>query len=213
MKRSIQVVAILLVIGFVLLGCASPEQRAQKLYDLGKYEEVVTKYPDQPIAKQARVKIAENLVIEGKYEIVIAQYADTPSKAEAENKLAEKLYIEKKYEDVLAKYPNTPSANLSRNVLADALWADYEKSKDVKKRDELVARFPNTTAGMKARNVLCNSERDKAMKMTVKAKKLAALEAIVKNPRYAGTECAMKAQEEWAKLGGGKVTTTAPGKK
>jgi hypothetical protein len=213
MKRSIQVVAILLAVGLVVLGCASPEQRAQKLYDLGKYEEVAAKYPDQPIAKQANVKIAEKLVSEGKYEIVIAQYADTPSKVEAENKLAEKLYNEKNYVEVLAKYPNTPAANMSRNALADALWADYEKSKDVKKRDEIVAKYPNTTAGLKSRNELCKSEWDKAVKLTVKAKKVAALEAIVKNPRFAGTECAMKAQEEWAKLGGGKPVTAAPTKK
>ena len=214
MKRSMQVVAVLLVVGLVVLGCASPEQRAQKLYDTGKYEEVVAKYPDQPIAKQARVKIAEKLVVEGKFEEVIANYADTPSKAEAENKLAEKLYNDKKYDEVLAKYPNTPAANMSRNALADALWADYEKSKDVKKRDELVAKYPNTTAGMKARNELAKAEYDAAMKIPNKAKKIAALEAIVKNPKYAGTEFAMKAQEEWAKLGGGKTPTPpAPVKK
>jgi hypothetical protein len=217
MKRSMQVVAVLLVVGLVVLGCASPEQRAQKLYDQGKYEEVIAKYPDQPIAKQAHVKIAENLLAEGKYEEVLANYADTPSKAEAENKLAEQLYNDKKYDEVLAKYPNTPAANMSRNALADALWADYEKSKDDKKRDELVAKYPNTTSGLKARNELAKTEYDKAVKITNKTKKIAALEAIVKNPKYAGTEFAMKAQEDWAKLGGAKTaapkpTTAAPKK-
>jgi len=67
-----------------------------------------------------------------------------------------------------------------------------------------VAKYPNTTAGMKARNEICSADMTKAMKLTVKAKKLAALEALVKNPKYAGTECAMKAQEAWNKLGGGK---------
>jgi hypothetical protein len=214
MKRSLQVVAVLLVVGLVVLGCASPEQRAQKIYDQGKYEEVIAKYPDQPIAKQAHVKIAEKLVQEGKFDEVLANYSDTPSKTEAETKIAEKLYAEKKYDEVLAKFPNTPAANLSRNALADLLWADYDKSKDAKKRDELVAKYPNTTAGMKARNELCSADMTKAMKVTVKAKKLAALEALVKNPRFAGTECAMKAQTEWAKLGGGKPvsmpTTAAP---
>ena len=213
MKRSFQVVAVLLVVGLVVLGCASPEQRAQKLYDTGKYEEVVAKYPDQPIAKQARVKIAEKLVVEGKYEEVLANYADTPSKTEAENKIAEKLYGEKKYDEVLAKYPNTPAANMSRNAMADMLWADWEKSKDEKKRDELVAKYPNTTAGMKARNELAKVDFDKAMKIKAKKDKLAALEAIVKNPKYAGTEFAMKAQEEWNKLGGAKTTAAAPAKK
>jgi hypothetical protein len=208
MKRSFQMVAVLLVVGLVLLGCASPEQRAQKLYDQGKYEEVVAKYADQPIAKQAHVKIAEKLIQEGKYEDVLANYADTPSKTEAENKIAEKLYNDKKYDDVLAKYPNTPAANMSRNALADALYADWDKSKDDKKRDDLVAKYPNTTAGMKARNEMAKADFDKAMKNKAKKAKMTALEAIVKNPKYAGTEFSMKAQDEWNKLGGGKPAAT-----
>lgn len=213
MKRSFQMVAVLLVVGLILLGCASPEQRAQKLYDEGKYEEVVAKYADQPIAKQAHVKIAEKLLQEGKYEEVLKDYADTPSKTEAEAKLAERLYNDKKYDEVLAKYPNTPAANMSRNAMADALYADWDKSKDEKKRDELIAKYPNTTAGMKARNEVCKADMDKAMKIKKKADKVKALEALVKNPKYAGTECAMKAQEEWNKLGGGKPAAAAPAKK
>jgi hypothetical protein len=191
MKRTVAIIAILAVFGLVLGGCASPEQRAQKLFDQGKYEEVLAKYPDQPIAKQAKDKVAEGLVKAGKYEEVLANYADTPSVTEATNKIAEKMVADKKYDEVLAKYPNTPAANMARNALAEQLYTD-------KKFDDLVAKYPNTPAGMKARNELAKTEFEKVMKMKGK-KKTAAIEEFLKNPKFAGTESAMKAQEEMNK--------------
>jgi len=191
MKRTVAVIAALIVVGLFLGGCASPEQRAQKLFEQGKYEEILAKYPDQPIAKQAKDKVAEKLVQEGKYEEVLANYSDTPSAAEATNKIAEKLVGEKKYDEVLAKYPNTPAANMARNAIADQLYND-------KKVDELIQKYPNTPAGMKARNDMANDEWKKIEKMPKKAK-VKAIEEFVKNPKFAGTEAAMKAQEEMNK--------------
>lgn len=192
MKRTVSIIAILAVLGLVLGGCASPEQRAQKLFDQGKYEEILTKYADLPIAKQAKDKVAEKLLAEGKYEEILAGYSDTPSVGEATNKIAEKMVAEKKFDEVLAKYPNTPAANMARNAVADQLFAE-------KKIDELVAKYPNTQAGMKARNELAKTEFDKIMKMAKKARQTG-LEGFLKNPKFAGTEWAMKANEELQKL-------------
>jgi hypothetical protein len=192
MKRTVAIIAILTAIGLVLSGCASPEQRAQKLFDQGKYEEILQKYPDLPIAKQAKDKVAEKLLAEGKYDEILANYSDTPSVTEATNKIAEKMVADKKYDEVLAKYPNTPVANMARNALADQLYND-------KKFDELVAKYPNTPAGMKARNEMAKPEFEKIMKMP-KAKKQKALEDFLKNPKFAGTEWAMKAQDELNKF-------------
>ena len=192
MKRTLSVITILAVIGLVLGGCASPEQRAQKLFDQGKYEEVLKKYQDQPIAKQAKDKVAEKMLAEGKYEDILANYADTPSAAEATNKIAEKMVAEKKFDDVLKLYPNTPAANMARNELANQLYTD-------KKIDELVAKYPNTQAGMKARTELAKVEFDKVMKMAKKARQ-AKLEEFLKNPNFARTESAMKAQEQLNRL-------------
>lgn len=193
MKRTLSVIAILAVIGLVLGGCASPEQRAQKLFDQGKYEEVLKKYADQPVAKQAKDKVAEKMLAEGKYEEILANYADTPSVNEATNKLAEKMFADKKFDEVVARYPNTPAANMARQALADQLYAD-------KKIDELVAKYPNTQAGIKARSELAKVEFDKIMKIAKKAARQTALEGFLKNPKFAGTESAMKAQEALAKL-------------
>jgi hypothetical protein len=192
MKRTLSVIVILTVLGLVLGGCASPEQRAQKLFDQGKYEEILQKYADLPIAKQAKDKVAEKMLAEGKYEEILKDYADTPSAADATNKIAEKLVAEKKYDEVLARYPQTPAANMARNAMAEQLYAD-------KKTDELIQKFPNTPAGVKARNELAKTELDKIMKMAKKAKQ-AKLEEFLKNPKFAGTESSMKAKEELDKL-------------
>jgi hypothetical protein len=213
MKRTVAVVALLTIIGFVLFGCATPEQRAQKLFDTGKYEEILQKYPDLPIAKQAKDKVAEKLLAEGKYDEILANYADTPSLQEATNKIAEKLVNEKKFDEVLAKYPNTPAANTARNMLAEQLYND-------KKVDELVQKYPNTPAGMKARNEMAADEWKKIEK-TPKKKMKDALEGFLKNPKFAGTESAMKAQQKLADLNkkpepkakGGAKKAAAPAKK
>jgi len=190
MKRVCTVVTILAVMGLILGGCASPEQRAQKLFDQGKYEDVLQKYGNLPIAKQAKDKVAEQMLADGKYQEILDNYADTPSKQPAENKLAEGLLNEKKYDEILMKYPNTPAANMARNAVADQLYAE-------KKIDELVQKYPNSPAGMKARNDMAKEEFDKIMKMP-KKKRATELTNFLKNPKYAGTESAMKAQQELA---------------
>jgi hypothetical protein len=93
---------------------------------------------------------------------------------------------------------------MARNAMAEQLFAD-------KKMDELVAKFPNTQAGVKARNEMAKVEFEKIMKMAKKARQ-ASLEGFLKNPKFAGTESAMKAQEELAKLTK-KPEPKAPAKK
>ncbi|RPH92444.1 hypothetical protein EHM69_12765 [candidate division KSB1 bacterium] len=164
--------------------CASPEERAQKLFEKRQNERI--------LAKQAKDKIAEKLLSEGKYDEIFAKYADTPSATEATNKIAEKMVADKKYDEVLAKYPDTAAANMARNALAEQLYAD-------KKMDELVAKFPDTPAGVRARNDLAKPEFDKIMKRPKKSR-LKELEEFAGNPKYAGTETTREAIEEIVKL-------------
>ncbi len=191
MKRTVVIIAALAFVGLLLMGCASPEQRAQKLFDQGKYEEVLAKYPDQPIAKQAKDKVAEKMVAEGKYEEVLANYSDTPAAAEATNKIAEKMFTDKKFDEVIAKYPNTPAANMARQTLAQQLYDD-------KKFDEVIAKYRNTPAGMKALNDKGGEDLKKAKAMKKKADKEKALTEVVQ--KYAGTQAAADAQAELAKM-------------
>jgi len=197
MKRTVAVIAVLAVIGLLLGGCASPEQRAQKLFDQGKYEEVLAKYPTTPVAEQAKEKVAEKLFNEGKYDEVVKTYGQTSFGPKAQTALdeqsAKKMYDSKDFAGVIAKYPNSQAAVQARNALADQLFADK------KNWDELVTKFPNTPAAMKAKEELAKGEFDKIVKMP-KKKKAAALEDFLKNPKYAGTSYVAKAQEEMAKL-------------
>jgi hypothetical protein len=196
MKRTVAVIAVLAVIGLLLGGCASPEQRAQKLFDQGKYEEVLAKYPTTPVAEQAKEKVAERLFNEGKYDSVVTNFGQTSFGPKAQQQLdeqaAKKMLDAKDYQGVLAKYPNSQAAMMARNALAEQLVTDK------KNWDELIAKYPNTPAAMKVKEEMAKTDFDKIMKMP-KKKKAAALENFIKDPKYAGTSYIAKAQEELAK--------------
>jgi len=197
MKRTVAVIAALAVIGLLLGGCASPEQRAQKLFDQGKYEEVLAKYPTTPVAEQAKEKVAEKLFNEGKYDEVVKTYGTTTFGPKAQTALdeaaAKKMLDAKDYNGVLQRYPNSSAAAQARNALADQLYQDK------KSWDELITKYPQTPAAMKAKTELAKTEYDKIVKMP-KKKKIAALQDFVKNPKYAGTQSVADAQAELQKI-------------
>ncbi len=47
------------LVAILVIGCASKEQKAQKLFDQGWYEEVIAQYPDLPIARSAKEKLQQ----------------------------------------------------------------------------------------------------------------------------------------------------------
>jgi TolA-binding protein len=191
MKRLISFVMLLAVVAMFMVACATPEQRAQKLFDEGKYEEVVAKFPNLPIAKNAKAKIAEKMCEEGKYEEVLAAYGETPSAMVARNMLAEKLYEEEKYEELCNRYPRTPAAKKAENILADKLYEDG-------KLDDVIERYPNSVSGMKAKNEL-GAKAYEATKRMKKTEKEMALREIIK--KYGGSEAARMAQQDLAEIG------------
>jgi hypothetical protein len=199
MKHTVAVIVFLAVIGLLLCGCASPEQRAQKLFDQGKYEEVLAKYATTPVAEQAKEKVAEKLFTEGKYDDVVKTFMNTSfgpkAQAAIDEQSAKKMLDAKDLQGVITKYPNSQAALQARNALAEQLFTDK------KNWDELLAKYPSTPAAMKARNELAKGALDKIMKMhtknTVKAK---ALDDFIKNPKYAGSQSIADAQAELARI-------------
>lgn len=177
---------------FIIIGCASPTEKAQKLFDEGKYEEVLEKYADQPIARQAKEMLAQKLVEEGKYEEVLVKYPDTKAVTEAKNQLAARLLEEEKYQEVVDRYPESPAADQARQVLAQQLY-------DEGNFDELVRLYPNTQAGRQARTQMAAEAYQKTKKMK-KSARIEALQAIVDNDLYAGTEAYDLAQSDLKKL-------------
>ncbi len=190
MKRFFSFVMLLAVVAMLVVACATPEQRAQKLFDEGKYEEVVAKFPNLPIAQNAKAKIAERMCEEGKYEEVVEAYGETQAATVARNMLAEKLFEEEKYEELCQTYPRTPAAKKAENILAEKL---YEEGKLV----EVIAKYPNTLSGVKAKNERGKEAYDKTKKMK-KSQKEKALRDIIR--MYAGSDAARQAQGDLAEI-------------
>jgi len=182
-------------------GCASPEEKAQKLFGEGKYDEVVSKYPDTPTAEQAREKIAEKLYNEGKYDEVLKTFGQTPiaakAKAQFDELSAKKLFDAKNYEDVLKQYPNSQTAMAARDSLGRKLYGDMYSNPDG--WEKLRAQFP-MKSDASGREVIAKGEYDRIIKLPARERKMA-FETFVQNPQYKGTLADAKARKELGKKG------------
>jgi|GEM_PF-3708626 len=169
------IVAALLAFALLALaGCSTPEQRAQKLFDQGKYEDVVSRYPDLPLAQQAKDKIAEHLLAEGRYADVLAQYPDSPSAAQAQDKLAEELFNQGKYSEVIAQYPESPAAAQAAETLAGELLAQAQAQTKADARrpllEQIIATYPATQAAVQAQTMLTELAQAPAVKAKIVAR-------------------------------------------
>jgi len=171
-----------LAVLILVLGCSSPLQKAQKLFNEGKYEEVIAQYGSDPnvatVVTQAKEKLAEKMVADGKYAAVLELYPETAAAKAAMEKLAEQLFNEKKYAEVIAKYPETT-------------WAVQAKAE----LDKQAAAAPEVVAKEKA----AQTELDRIMKIKMAALRTKALKEFVANPKYAGTRAVAKAQQTLGK--------------
>jgi hypothetical protein len=132
----------MILVIILALGCSSPERRAQKLFNAGRYEDVIRLYPELGIAQEARCKIAERLLSEGQYREILDHYGNTPSAHPALERLAERLLLDGQFEKVAIDYPSTPAAAVAKDTLAERLYRQR------KYRDVLDA-FPSTKAAEK----------------------------------------------------------------
>jgi hypothetical protein len=147
---------ICILVTILASSCSSPEQRAQKLFDAGKYEEVLRLYPNDTLASAARCKVAEKYLSEGRYKKVIAEYSDTPSAPKARNRLAERLLSLRYYDELFEKYGDTPAAFEGKCKLAMQYLS--------KEQYELVVeKYGNTPAADSARKLLKAEKRDRRL--------------------------------------------------
>jgi len=181
-----------------LLGCATPAERAEKLYQEGKFEEVLQRYPQEPAAGKAKEALATRLLKAGEYERVIAEFKDTPVLHEARVKRAEQLLEQNQIDEILANFSDTPAAIRAREKAAQALY-------DAGRVTEAARDYPQTSAGQLARTELARAEFDRAMTFKSPAERRKALEAIVTSSLFTGTEAHVKAQTELAKLDGAPI--------
>ena len=194
MKNLIRIILLSTLLA-LLLGCATPSERAQKLFKSGEYEQVLARYPNEPIAQEARFKLAEKLFEDGEYQRVLDEFADTPSAYHAKERIAARLLDEKQYQQILTDYPDTPAALSAREAVAQQLF-------DAGKLDELVQTYPNSQVGREARQILGRRAYDTAMNLKDKEAKIKALEAMLISPIYAGTPVHSTVQSTLARLHG-----------
>jgi len=182
----------------LMAGCSSPTDKAQKLFNEGKYEEVIAQYGSDPnvaaVVTQAKEKLAENMVAEGKYAAVLELYPETAAATAAKNKLAEQLFLAKNYAEVIAKYPETT-------------WAAQAKIE----MDKAAATPPSGgskpgqggAGGVSAdTEKAAQAELDRILAVKVPNLKKKALQEFTSNPKFAGTRALTKAQTELGKMGG-----------
>jgi hypothetical protein len=196
-KKILIIVVIAAVLAGLILaiGCTSPASKAQKMYNEGKYEEVIVKYGSDPsmaaIVTQAKEKLAEKMVTEGKYEAVIQMYPETAAAGEARNKLAEQLFLAKKYDEVIAKYPETT-------------WAAQARAE----KDKISQGGGGGGGGTKPGGGGVSADTEKAaqaeldgiLKVKVPDLKKKALREFIADPKHAGTQAVTKAQTELGKM-------------
>lgn len=182
----------------VLLGCATPAERAEKLFQDGQYEEVLKRYPNEPAAARAKEALAAKLMKDGDFARVIAEYQDTQLYAEARNRLAEKLLSEGNYDEVLSKFPDSPAAIRAREMAAQALF-------DAGRVTEAARDYPQTSAGQTARTEIARAEYDRIMTFKDQDERRKLLENFITNSLYTGTSFHASAQLELAKLDGLKL--------
>jgi hypothetical protein len=175
-----------------LLGCSSPEKRAQKLFDQGKYEEIIAQYPDVPLVKSARDTLDARERAKHTTDELMAYVDPWPDIRTPEERAAERLFRAGMYDSVFALYPKTPAANMARNAIADTLLRNGKIS-------ELIQKYPNTPAGWKARNEMANADWKRIDKLKG-AERKAAIERFLLNSRNVGTEPVPKAQLELQQL-------------
>ncbi len=149
---------IILMMNLGLTGCTTPEQKAQELYSQNKYEELIAKYPDLPIATQAREKLAEQLLLNGKYAQLLALYPASPFAAQATDSLAMELFKNGKYDELFALYPESPAAAQAREKLAAEALTKALQLTDPDSRKELLLKITidhaNTSAAQQAQLLL-----------------------------------------------------------
>jgi len=157
MKKVLFGLALLALVA-LFVGCATPEQKAQKLFEQGKYDEILAQYGNLPIATEAKNKLAEKLFNEGKFDEVLKTYPDSPSAPMAKGKIAEKMFNEGKYQDVIAGYADTEWAMKAKEALAKQAFDAIDKEKDKKKKiaglEDIVKNYAGTQTAANAQQML-----------------------------------------------------------
>jgi hypothetical protein len=184
-------VAVIAVLVVLAVGCSSPMEKAQKLFNEGKYQEVIAQYGNDPnvaaVVTQAKEKLAAAMLSAGKYDSVLVLYPETAAAKEAHNKLAEQLFKSGNFAEVLAKYGDTP-------------WAVQAKAElDKQQSATTPGGKPGQPAVSAATEKAAQVEFDRIMKIKMKDLRTKSLKEFAAKAEFAGTKAVQKAQQELGK--------------
>jgi len=171
-------------------GCSSRAASAQKLFDSGDYQKVVSSYPDLEVARRAHAKLAEQLLQKKDYSEVLRNYTDTPSAYKARLELAQVLFDQGKYQALLDSFPQSPLAVTAKGKLADSLVAAGQA-------DKVLIWYPDTPQAKTIKEAQAKTEFDRIKKLP-KKDKAPALEEFMK--KYSGTEPYKDANDMLSKI-------------
>jgi len=186
-------VTVLALVALVVMGCTSTAAKAQKMFDEGKYEEVIAQFSADPnmsaIVAQAKEKLAEKWVTEGLYDSVLVKFPETNAAKVAKNKKAEQLFLAGNYQEVVTKY-------------MDTTWGPMAKAK----MDSIAAIGKPGDGGSKpgsgvpaAVEKAAQTELDRIMGIKMKDLRTKALREFVAKAEFAGTKALAKAKDELGK--------------
>ncbi|MBU0693001.1 hypothetical protein KKH18_14460 [bacterium] len=202
MKRSYMAMIMVAVISLLILGCSSPAEQAQQMFQAGQYQQLIDKFGNDPamseIVTKAKEMLAEALLKEGKYEELLEMYPDSKVSGEAKSKLAEMLVAEGKYEEAMEKYPETTAAIKAKLMLeqqrGDSLAAVAgEQGEQIQKQGAKIEAQKETI------EVAAKRELDRIMKIKNPRLRETAMKEFVDNPKFKGTQAVKDAADQLKK--------------
>lgn len=202
MKRSYMALLMVAVIGLLILGCSSPAEQAQQMFQSGQYQQLIDKFGSDPalsdIVMKSKEMLAEALLKEGKYQEVLDKYPDCKAVGEAKSKLAEMLVAEGKLEEAIEKYPETTAAIKAKLMLeqqrGDSLaTVAGEQGEQIKKQGAKIESQKETI------EVAAKRELDRIMDIKNPRLRAKELETFVSNPKFKGTKAAKDAADQLKK--------------
>jgi hypothetical protein len=181
-------IVILLLAVIALCGCGTREERARKLFNQGKYDEVARRYAQLEIGKLASERAAAKLVSKGLFREALAKYPETrvasDTKLRLDEQIAESLLAVGRYQDVLSSFAHVEAAQKARKELAKQAY-------EAGRLEELVSEYRCTPAWQSVMNSRADSALSAAAALLRKADRLEALQRVI--DQYAGTPAASAA--------------------
>lgn len=130
LETSSRTMVIILLAVLLGTGCEAKQQKAQNLFDQGRYEEVIAQYPDQPITRFAKEKLQQAATADS---LERARQARTAAEAAAAEAGRRAIYLQafnesKAYAQALANRLELRNERIAAMPFPDLLQRTFTRS-------------------------------------------------------------------------------------